>query len=489
MQKNPLSVTAALLFVVAFLTDVVILAAAVNAVTVNATPNDAQITRAIERRLVISESVPSHWIDVKTDAGIVTLTGTVDHLLAGERATELARSTKGVRAVVNRITVQAPLRPDTKLHKDVIQSLAVDPVTAAREIAVKVKDGIVTLSGKVESWVETVLAEKLAKGIKGVREVKNELIFAYESNRQDSEIAADVRARLEWDPRIDDGLIKVEVRQGKVSLSGAVGSAAEKNFAYADAWVAGAKTVDNGNLEVEWWNRPKMRRGHACAERSNEDLRLAVLGAFIRDPRVSYFKPEIEVDNYVVTLTGIVDNPKAKRAAEADAKNAACILRVKNHLKVRPSKLLPDETIAIEVRAAFARDPHVGRTDIGVSVSNSKVILSGQVDSFYDVRQAEELASRTNGVVDIQNNLRVHDILNVKTDREIEEDIKDQLWWSPFVDSDSIAVSVKGGVATLSGIANSRLEAEAAATNAREGGAKTVVNQLKIVGYPDVGFW
>jgi osmotically-inducible protein OsmY len=79
--------------------------------------------------------------------------------------------------------------------------------------------------------------------------------------------------------------------------------------------------------------------------------------------------------------------------------------------------------------------------------------------------------------------------LNVKTDREIEEDIKDQLWWSPFVDSDSIAVSVKGGVATLSGIANSRLEAEAAATNAREGGAKAVVNQLKIVGYPDVGFW
>ncbi len=485
MNKKLLPVAPALILAAVFMTTVM-----TSVVTAHATiikPTDAKITRAVERELLLSRRVPSHWIDVNTDNGIVTLTGSVNNLLARDRASELARSIKGVRAVVNRMTVQTPLRPDLEIRNNVIAAVVSDPVTDAYEVIVKAQDGVVTLKGNVESWVEKELAEKVVKGIKGVREVKNEITFEYETSRRDPEIAADVRSRLKWNPRIDDGLIAVEVEQGQVRLNGAVGSAAEKNIAYADAWVAGVKTVDTSALKVEWWARDKMRRGQACAERSDEDLILAIKGAFMNDPRVSFFKPEVEVENYVVTLTGIVDNLKAKRAAEMDAKNTACILRVKNHLKVRPFKVLPDNTIAHEVRAAFERDPHISGADIGVSVSNSKVFLYGEVDSIYDLMQAEDLASRINGVVEVQNNLRVHDILNAKTDREIKEEIQEQLWWSPFVDSDSIAVSVTDGVATLTGIANSRLEVEAAAANAKQGGAKNVVNQLKIIGYPNVG--
>ncbi len=487
MHKNPLPVGPGLILAAIFITTVMISAVTAHATIVK--PTDAKITRAVERELLLSPRVPSHWIDVKTDGGIVTLTGSVNNLLGRDRASELVRSIKGVRAVVNRVTVQTPLRPDLEIRNDVIAALASDPVTDAYEVIVKTQDGVVTLKGSVESWVEKELAEKVVKGIKGVREVKNEIIFESETSRPDSEIAAEVRSRLKWNPRIDDGLIVVKVKQGKVGLNGAVGSAAEKNIAYADAWVAGVKTVDTDDLKVEWWARDKMRRGQTCAERSEEDLRLAVKGAFMSDPRVAFFKPEIDVENYVVTLTGIVDNLKAKRAAGMDAKNTACVLRVKNHLKVRPFKILPDRTIADEVRAAFERDPHISGADIGVSVSNSKVFLNGEVDSIYDLMQAEELASRINGVVEVQNNLRVHEILNAKTDREIKEEIQEQLWWSPFVDSDSIAVSVTDGVATLTGTANSRMEVGAAITNAKQGGAKKVVDQLKIVGYPDVGLW
>ena len=419
MKKNLLANAPAFIMAAAFMTGGVISAVPARATIVN--PPDAKITRAVERELLLSHRVPSHWIDVQTDGGIVTLTGSVDNLLARDRATELARSLKGVRAVVNRVTVQTPPRPDLKIRNDVIGALAADPVADAYEVIVKAQDGVVTLNGKVQSWVEKQLAERLVKGVNGVREVKNEIIFEPATSRTDSEIAADVRSRLKWNPRIDDGLIKVEVKEGEVFLKGAVGSAAEKNFAYADAWVDGVKFVNSSDLKVEWWARHKMRRGQACAERSNEDLRLAVMGAFMSDPRVSFFKPEIEVENYVVTLTGTVDNLKAKRAAGINAKNTVCILRVKNHLKVRPFKVLPDKTIAEEARAALERDSQISGADIAVSVSNSKVFLYGEVDSIYDLMQAEDLASRINGVVEVQNNLRVHDILNVKTDREIKE--------------------------------------------------------------------
>jgi len=450
-------------------------------------PTDGKITRAVERRLDLSQIVPSHWIDVTTDSGIVTLTGKVDNLLARGRAADLALSTKGVRAVVNRILVATSPRPDEQIREDVIHTLAVEPVTDAYKIAAISENGVVTLRGTVNSWVEKDLAEKVVAGIKGVRRIKNDIVLKYQSDREDAEIAADVRASLKWDPRVADRMIKVDAEKGKVTLSGTVGSATEKNLAYADAWVAGVKFVDNSDLKVEWWARNKMRREQNCVEQSNEDLRLAVMNAFIRDPRVSYFKPTIEVENYVVTLTGVVDNLEAKRAAQMDAKNTACISRVKNQLKVRPFQIFSDDTIANEVRSALARDPHVDRADIRVAVTNGKVSLSGKVDTFYDVVQAEDLATRINGVVDVQNRITVLDIVNTKTDWEIKEEIKDQLWWSPFVDSDAVSVSVTDEVATLTGIVTSRFEAQAAITNARQGGAAKVINNLKIAGYPDSG--
>lgn len=450
-------------------------------------PSDIQITRAVETDLLLNKSVPSHWIDVSTDDGIVTLSGSVDNLLAKNRAVALARSIKGVRSVVDRVTVKTESRPDVEIHTDVINALSVDPATDAFEVSAKVRDGVVTLSGKVSSWVEKELAGKIAKGVRGVVSVKNEITSQFTSNRTDAEIAADIRARLRWDPRIDDGLITVGVKDGNVLLAGAAGSAAEKHFAYANAWIAGVNQVDASALKVDSEGRDNMRRRHECSKRTPEELRLAVKGALVRDPRVSVFNPTVEVENFTVVLTGVVDNFKAKSAAATDAKNTACILRVKNYLKVRPFKIFPDETIGEKVRAALKRDPDVSREDIGVSVSNGMVFLSGEVDTIYDVTQAEDLASRIPGVVDVRNNLTVHDILNTKTDDEIKEDIEDQLWWSPFVDSDAIKVEVKDEVATLTGTASSRWEYEVAAENALEGGARKVINRLRITDPSGIG--
>jgi len=67
-----------------------------------------------------------------------------------------------------------------------------------------------------------------------------------------------------------------------------------------------------------------------------------------------------------------------------------------------------------------------------------------------------------------------------KTDREIEEDVESELWWSPFVDSDAITVEVNADVVTLIGTVEDWDELQAAKENACEGGATEVLSKLEI---------
>lgn len=66
-----------------------------------------------------------------------------------------------------------------------------------------------------------------------------------------------------------------------------------------------------------------------------------------------------------------------------------------------------------------------------------------------------------------------------KSDRQLKEDVKSELTWSPFVDADSVDVSVKNGEVTLSGTVEDRDAAEAAVDNAYEAGARRVISRLK----------
>jgi HSP20 family molecular chaperone IbpA len=69
---------------------------------------------------------------------------------------------------------------------------------------------------------------------------------------------------------------------------------------------------------------------------------------------------------------------------------------------------------------------------------------------------------------------------NWKSDKEISENVKDQLFWSPFVDEDQVNVSVLNGVVTLTGNVETLSERLAAEENAYEGGAKKVKNNLTV---------
>ncbi|HXV61841.1 MAG TPA: BON domain-containing protein, partial [Vicinamibacteria bacterium] len=93
---------------------------------------DVNIQGAIEDQLLLDPSVPWNDIDLSAADGIVTLNGTVDNLLAKERAASIARTVKGVRAVVNRIEVDPdPAPADEDVRRNVRAALEADPATRA----------------------------------------------------------------------------------------------------------------------------------------------------------------------------------------------------------------------------------------------------------------------------------------------------------------------------------------------------------------------
>jgi osmotically-inducible protein OsmY len=440
--------------------------------------DDADITLAVETKLLVDDSVPSHKIDVSTQNGIVTLSGSVNTYYAKLEAKNTAESVKGVLAVINNIDVQPPKRLDSHIRGDIISDLVLDPVTESYEVDVAVEDGVVTLTGKVDSYAEKTVAENVAEKVSGVTDVKNLLTYDLVSDRTDADIREDIKYRLRSDASIDSSLLTVSVDEGEVTLAGSASSSAEKSEAETEAWVVpGVQSVTN-NIQVEWWLDSEISDwGDGWTD---DNMQQAIENALLTNPRVNAFNVLAAVENGVATLTGTVSNLQAKQVAEEEAEDILGVWRVKNFLRVRPALSRTDTEIAQDIRSALQRNPYVDRYDITVNVYNGKAYLTGEVDSWFQKNEAEDVAAGVLGVVEIRNNLDVDYQFTAKTDREIKEDIEDQLWWSPFVDSDDITVEVHSGVATLTGSVDDWGELKAARDNARQGGAVAVVSQLDI---------
>ena len=90
---------------------------------------DDRITAAVTHDLLFEENVRLNHVDVATNHGIVTLSRSVDNLLAKERAVRVAESIRGVRGVIDEITVTPASRPDEDIRKDVLAALIQDPAT------------------------------------------------------------------------------------------------------------------------------------------------------------------------------------------------------------------------------------------------------------------------------------------------------------------------------------------------------------------------
>ena len=445
---------------------------------------DRDIVSAVETNFLINDEVPSHKIDVTSKDGIVTLSGSVYNILARDKATEIAESIKGVRSVVNEIQVKPALRSDDEIRRDVLEALASDPATDSYKIDVKVEKGTVTLSGNVDSYGEKRLCTDVAKRVRGVKDVAEQIEIDYKTKRPDNEIAQEVEAQLRDDVRIDAQRIAVKVDDGTVELAGTVPSAAERSSAIATAWVAGVRQVDASDLEVEWFAPDTMTRESTNVTKSDDQIKKAVHDALMQDPRVWSFDVGVDSNDGVVTLTGTVDNLKASKAATEDARDTVGTWWVKNHLKVRPLEYLSDAAIISSVKAALKRDPFLNRYDIVVSAYNGKVYLYGTVDTPFEKTEAEDVAYRAKGVIDVSDYLDVRESTPWRSDWEIRRSVEDQLSWDTAIDAQNVNVAVENGLVTLTGTVHNWYEYTEAAKDAFRGGARELRNDLHMENAP-----
>src|ERR1700704_1422991 len=115
-------------------------------------------------------------------------------------------------------------RTDTQIQRDVLAELKWDARVMPNEIGVAVKDGVVTLTGTVDSYTKRWAAEDAAHRVRGVKAVANEIEVRLSTSgeRTDADIAAAAVRALEWDAFVPIDKLDVTVSKGWVTLKGEV---------------------------------------------------------------------------------------------------------------------------------------------------------------------------------------------------------------------------------------------------------------------------
>lgn len=212
---------------------------------------------------------------------------------------------------------------DAKLKQQVMDELEWESSLNSAGIGVAVKNGIVTLSGRVASYYEKAAAEKAVRRVKGVKAVVEEIETDISSGleRTDEDIASAAIRQLKWNNQVPDEDILLKVEDGLITLEG----------------------------EVDW--------------------------------------------NY--------QREEAKKAVQ----NLTGVRGVFNHIKIKPSAQPKD--LKNRIRNSFERNALIDANHVKVEVEDHKVILSGDVQSWAEKKQAERVAWSSPGVTAVENKIEI----------------------------------------------------------------------------------
>ena len=216
------------------------------------------------------------------------------------------------------------MKTDAKIKLDVQDELAWEPSIDETKIGVAVDEGVVTLSGEVDSHSKKLAAEKAAKRVSGVKAVAEDIVVKYPSSmdKSDTEIAKAAVDALEWHSSVPNDSVIVKVENGWVSLSGAVKWAYQKYSATnAVKDLVGVKGVSN-SISIKQDVKPIL-------------VKDTIEEAFERSARIDAKGIMVSTDGNTVTLSGKVNSIKEKEEAEKAAFRAPGVLHVVNKLKVQ----------------------------------------------------------------------------------------------------------------------------------------------------------
>ncbi len=214
------------------------------------------IRNDVREQLAWDTRVDSSNIEVDVVDSTVILAGTVPTYPDRNQAQTDALQVPGVTAVDNRLVVSFPsayvIPADSEISFNVTSALSWSPSVDATRIHVAVDQGIVTLSGTVDSYWQKHRAEEIAANTSGVTDVRDELTVSPTAPAAvDEDIRREIVAALERNTSIDTSGVSVEVNNGLVTLTGAVPDyAAFRTVEDAARYTTGVLEVNN-TLTIE----------------------------------------------------------------------------------------------------------------------------------------------------------------------------------------------------------------------------------------------
>lgn len=346
---------------------------------------------------------------------------------------------------------------DMNIADAIEDEMRFDPSVPLHAIDVSTADGIVTLDGRVSDLLAKERAESIARTVRGVRSVVNQIEVQPTKGRTDEAIRNDIVTSLTMDPATEAYELDVMVSNGRASLSGTVGSWAEKELAAKVAKSVNGVVAFDNNIDVEY-----------KTTRSDYEIQNEIEKALEWDVLVDDGLIDVAVVDGEVELTGTVGSAAEKWRARTKAWVAG--VKEVDHSRLEVSRwardddlrqhkfvVRPDSEIRHAVEDALARDPRVSSFNVETYVDDGVVTLRGVVGYLNAKRAAEQDAMNTVGAIRVENRIKVRPT-SVMEDLEIESDVIEALVRDSTVEGYEVDVDVINGKVFLNGEVDSYFE-------------------------------
>lgn len=211
---------------------------------------------------------------------------------------------------------------DRDLREAVEEALDWEPIINAKGIGVSAKDGVVTLTGHVDSFPQKREAEKVAGVVPGVKAVVCDLEVAL-APPTDEEVARNASNAIAWNKLLPKGDVQVWVDKGRVTLEGTLDSQQQRKSAeQCVRSLAGVKDVNNHIVIKPGVNRIAVKT--------------QIEAGLLRNAQLDANNVNVEVRSDRVILRGTVQSWIEREEAERAAWGVPGVSDVENLLNVNP---------------------------------------------------------------------------------------------------------------------------------------------------------